>query len=123
MAKGFAETPREQKNNLKVTYCMAQTPDKAVVIAADGRLFACEHFLKGTDYGTVFDGVTKRGVLEKYTSRTPVSEKCSGCFFLPKCSTFDLCPVKNASKQRKAIRQEYLNRFLDRSVQAYFNSK
>ena len=123
LAKGFAETPREQKNNLKVTYCMAQTPDKAVVIAADGRLFACEHFLKGTDYGTVFDGVTKRGVLEKYTSRTPVSEKCSGCFFLPKCSTFDLCPVKNASKQCKAIRQEYLNRFLDRSVQAYFNSK
>ena len=116
---GFAHKIGEPKFETMVFYCPAQSHGTAMVITPDGKLYVCEHCGEGTEIGTVFDGITNTALADKYYTNNPVPQKCSGCFFLPKCTTFDMCPIKNTAKECRKIRLNYLVRFLNNSINKY----
>lgn len=116
---GFAHKIGEPKFETMVFYCPAQSHGTAMVITPDGKLHICEHCGEDTEIGTVFEGITNTALAERYNAHNPVPQKCSGCFFLPKCTTFDMCPIKNTAKECRKIRLNYLVRFLNNSINKY----
>ncbi len=117
---GFNRKTGEPKFETMVYYCPAQSFGRAMVITPDGKLYVCEHCGEGTEIGTVFEGVTNTAMADKYFAHNPVSKKCSGCFYLPKCTTFDMCPIKNTSQECREIKRNYLVRFLNKTIDKYY---
>lgn len=113
---GFSSKKSHMKFATMLYYCPAQIYYTTMVIDPSGNLFACEHCAEGTEIGNVFDGVTNKEISDKYLSHPPVSKKCSGCFFLPKCTTFDMCPIKNSSAECREIKRHYLIGFLEHTI-------
>ena len=77
---------------LKTNYCEADSGDKSVVIAPDGKLYHCEHLPGNTAFGSVYD----RHIVINSDERAdlPVDERCKSCCFLPECTPFfrNACP-------------------------------
>lgn len=117
---GFARKRSWMKFETMLYYCPAQIYYTTMVIDPSGKLFACEHCAEGTEIGNIFDGITNRDLAKKYLSHPPVSPKCSGCFFLPKCTTFDMCPIKNTSAECINIKRHYLIGFLGNKINEYY---
>ncbi|MBQ6674565.1 MAG: radical SAM protein [Ruminococcus sp.] len=76
-------------NKLKLNHCMADSLDKSIVIAPDGKFHRCEH-LPGNDHswGNVFDGITDKALLEQMNRPALIDEKCRDCAFLSVCTPF-----------------------------------
>lgn len=101
---------------LKTNYCEADSGDKSVVIAPDGKLYHCEHLPGNTAFGSVYD----RQVVITSDERAdlPVDERCKSCCFLPECTPFfkNACPdyfeqcyafkrIESEEKLRQLIRK------------------
>lgn len=77
---------------LKTNYCGADSGEKSVVIAPDGKLFHCEHLPGNTAFGSVNDWPIVINSDDRANS--PADEKCKTCCFLPECTPFfkNACP-------------------------------
>lgn len=73
--------------------CKAQ--DKNAVIDQDGILYQCQHYHKESIVGNVVDGITDEAALKEFTRTDRVLPKCAKCPFLPDCTTFISCPIKD----------------------------
>ena len=113
-AYGFSEKSGSNLHQLALQYCMAQNPHNNIVIAPDGLLYTCEHCLPGTAIGTITNGISENNILKQYSSYPPVPKKCSGCAFLPNCTTFSLCPITRSSC--KELQEHALLRSLHREL-------
>ncbi len=71
---------------LKLNRCGADSGDKSVVIAPDGKLYHCEHLPGNKAFGSVFDSHTHIDSDER--ANLPANEQCRTCCFLPECTPF-----------------------------------
>lgn len=82
-------TKRNKTNRsgkLKLNYCGADSGDKSVVIAPDGKLYHCEHLPGNTAFGTIYDRPISIHSDER--ADLPAEERCRTCCFLPECTPF-----------------------------------
>lgn len=73
--------------------CMANPAGNTVVVAPDGRLFACEHMPEELSLGSLEDGIDL-GRLEAIREERIGESHCKSCAFLPICSDFERCPSR-----------------------------
>ena len=88
---GYSVVYRSNPLEMKRRSCMADDPVECTVIAPDGRTFNCENIMAFDPTGNVFDGVTNDALVRSFDEAEPVREKCSGCLYLPECTTFSRC--------------------------------
>lgn len=120
--RGFAGLSKTGSSAIRLFYCAAHIPEKNLVISADGRLYSCGHCAEGTSFGNVFEGITDREVFESYRAHPHTPEKCRGCVYLPQCTTFSKCEVKNSSKKCREIRESYMTRYLEALIKDFNNN-
>lgn len=99
---------RFSERSLRLHYCIAQEPNRHTVISPEGKLYCCEHCTAGTETGNVRDGFTNQKLLKLYASQGTPPEKCRGCVFLPACTAFTLCDIKNTSLRCREIQENSL---------------
>lgn len=79
----------------RIHHCMMDEAGGGVLIAPDGRLFPCLQCPEGSSYGNVWDGVTDAAALRAFTSLGELPGECKKCTFLPDCTAFTHCPIKD----------------------------
>ncbi|MCR4794284.1 MAG: radical SAM protein [Ruminococcus sp.] len=87
---GLSETVRSLQDfsHIRLDCCMADRPEKDIVITPDGMFNNCEHLPEGHSWGNIFDGVTDKAKFDELSSAPKVDEKCAKCPFLPECTPF-----------------------------------
>ena len=77
----------------RVFHCMADMD--RVVIGPDGSLYPCDHCPPEVRFGDIRQGVTDEQGRRAFCRTDHVREKCARCPYLPLCTAFDHCPVKD----------------------------
>ncbi len=90
---GFPGIYQGLPDHLKLFSCMADGKNREVVIAPDGKLYACEHCEEGTSFGTIWDGITDPLLLNSYEEWDETKDNCRECPYLPLCTPFSKCSV------------------------------
>ena len=72
--------------DIKVNCCSADN-DGSVVIAPDGHLGKCEHYIDSEFFGHIDSEERNEVVLRKFKERKPDIEACATCFFYPQCNS------------------------------------
>ncbi len=83
---GLKEDKTEKASKLKLNLCGADSGDKSVVIAPDGRLYHCEHLPGNKSFGSIFD--PHPTICSDERAEHPPAEQCRNCCFLPICTPF-----------------------------------
>jgi radical SAM protein with 4Fe4S-binding SPASM domain len=105
-----------QPHKLKLNLCGADSGDKCVVIAPDGKLYHCEHLPGNTSFGSVFDLQTS--IYSDERANLSADERCRTCSFLPECTPFfrngcpdffDRCRAFRKIETDEAMRRLILN--------------
>ena len=74
-------------------HCIADSGN--VVICPDGNLYACEHCPMEARIGDIWNGVTDTAARDAFCSTDQVRDNCRVCPYLPLCTPFAACPVKD----------------------------
>ncbi len=111
---GFRLQTMSRIRELTVQYCMADSPDRCVVIGPDGRLYPCESIEAMPSLGNIWDGVTNQELYNELSQVEKTAEKCKGCVFLPDCTPFSKC--ENFLANCKTVREKYLLFSLNRKL-------
>ena len=77
----------------RTSHCMADRG--APVIAPGGSLYACEHCPPEARYGDVWNGVTDEAARKAFCRTDLVRPSCRRCPYLPLCTGFQSCPVRD----------------------------
>ena len=103
------------RRSFRKSHCMAD--GNGVVIAPDGSLYPCEHCPPGSRFGDVWDGTTEPSVKEEFCRTDRTAEKCRKCMFLPDCTSFSNCPVKDTHcrELRELVNLSALRDMIDRA--------
>lgn len=98
---------------LRVTFCMADAGN--VVIGPDGSLYPCEHCSDEKRIGDIFTGITEKDRYADFCRMDQTREMCRGCTFLPDCTSFRNCEVRDleCSKVMEAVALASLKRIVD----------
>ena len=114
--KGFQAVSVDDTLKFICNHCMADHPEGSVAIAPNGDLYACEYFEPGSSFGNVAEGVTRGDILADYRDVREPEEKCRACVFLPRCTPFSRCPLRNSRCKEVMMRHtlEILYRRIDR---------
>lgn len=64
-------------------------------IAPDGNLYPCEYCPEDARFGNVRDGITHPEVRSEFISTGHLQEKCKDCPYLPECTSFGKCPIRD----------------------------
>ncbi|MBE5808929.1 MAG: radical SAM protein [Clostridiales bacterium] len=94
----------------QIFHCMAD--GGSVVIAPDGCLYPCEHCPPEARFGDIWRGVTDEAARRDFCRADRTREQCRGCSYLPLCTSFASCPVRDA--HCRAIRDMEVQTFLPR---------
>lgn len=108
---GFQTPETVNMNRLKVNYCKANNPG-AVIVGADGMLYACEHYEKSQAYGNVKEGITDKKSRQEWVSPAKGKERCQSCVFLPICTDFPYCPDSPTYPMCKTIMELKMQQYL-----------
>ncbi len=90
----------------RTTHCMADRG--STVIAPDGSLYACEHCPPEARFGDIWHGVTDEAARKAFCRTDLIREKCRECPYLPLCTGFSACPVKDrdcGEVMRRAVKE------------------
>ena len=95
------------RRDIKVNCCSADN-DGSVVIAPDGHLGKCEHYIDSEFFGHIDSEERNEAVLRKFKERKPDIEACATCFYYPQCNRNRLvmCKKYNCTPE---YRQERLH--------------
>ena len=74
-------------------HCIADSGN--VVICPDGSLYACEHCPQEARIGDIWNGVTDTAARDAFCRTDRVRDNCCTCPYLPLCTPFAACPVKD----------------------------
>ncbi len=102
---GFLPSRPRHAAGFCVNHCMADNPEGNVVIAPTGDLYACSFCEPGTSFGNVADGVTLPKILASYMEVGEVRQKCTDCPFLPRCTPFSRCPIREYYCREEQMRR------------------
>ncbi len=86
---GYGGRQRLQKD-IKLSYCIADN-DRSVVIAPDGHLGKCEHFIDREFFGHIDSEERNEAILRKFKERRADIEACATCPFYPQCYRLVMC--------------------------------
>lgn len=75
-------------------HCMADEGN--INIAPDGNLYPCEYCPEDACFGNVRDGITHPEVRSEFISTGHLQEKCKDCPYLPECTSFGKCPIRDS---------------------------
>lgn len=102
-ACGYNRKQKLQKD-IKLNRCMADN-DGSVVIAPDGHLGKCEHYIDSEFFGHLDREEHDKAILRKFKERPADIEACATCPYYPQCNHLVMCPD---SKCTLGNRQEVL---------------
>ncbi len=77
----------------RIRHCMAD--GGSPVIGPDGSLYLCEQCPPESRYGDIWNGVTDEAAKKEFSRIDRTLEKCKTCVFLPDCTSFSSCPIKD----------------------------
>ena len=81
---------KELPKAIRLNQCMADN-DGSVVIAPDGHLGKCEHFIDREFFGHIDSGERDMTIIRKFKERRAEIETCATCPFYPLCYRLVLC--------------------------------
>lgn len=98
----------------RTNFCMAD--GGGLVITPDGGLYPCEQCPGGSRFGDIRQGVCDEEARREFCRTDRIREECRTCPFLPDCTGFSSCPVKDAHcrKVREMMITDELRRLADR---------
>jgi len=89
-ACGYKNHKRGLQKDIKLNHCMADG-DGGVVIAPDGNLSKCEHFIDSNFFGHIDSEEHDKAVLHKFKERRADMEACATCPYYPQCIRLTMC--------------------------------
>ncbi|MBQ9704966.1 MAG: radical SAM protein [Paludibacteraceae bacterium] len=81
---------KELPKDIHLNQCMADN-DGSVVIAPDGHLGKCEHFIDSNFFGHIDSEEHNKAILRKFKERRAEIEACATCPFYPQCIRLVMC--------------------------------
>ena len=81
---------KELPKDIHLNRCMADN-DGSVVIAPDGHLGKCEHFIDREFFGHIDSEERNEAILRKFKERRAEMEACATCPFYPQCYRLVMC--------------------------------
>jgi len=78
------------QKNVKLDHCMADG-DGGVVIAPDGNLGKCEHYIDSNFFGHIDSEEHNEAILRKFKERRADIDACATCFCYPQCIRLVMC--------------------------------
>ena len=115
-ACGYKNHKRGLQKDIKLNHCMADG-DGGVVIAPDGHLGKCEHYIDSEFFGNLDSEERDKAILRKFKERLADIDACATCFCYPQCirlvmcaDEFDCTPGKQQylfSEMKDTMKYEY----------------
>ena len=87
---GYGGRKRLQKD-IQLNHCMADDNGESVVIAPDGHLGKCEHYIDSDFFGHIDSEERDEAIIRKFKERRADSESCATCPFYPQCYRLVMC--------------------------------
>jgi radical SAM protein with 4Fe4S-binding SPASM domain len=89
-ACGYKNHKRGLLKDISLNHCMADA-DGSVVIAPDGHLGKCEHFIDSNFFGHIDSEEHDEAILRKFKERRADIDACPTCFYYPQCIRLVMC--------------------------------
>ncbi len=89
-ACGYKNHKRGLQKNVKLNHCMADG-DGSVVIAPDGNLGKCEHYIDSNFFGHIDSEEHDKAILRKFKEHRADIDACATCFCYPQCIRLVMC--------------------------------
>ena len=105
-ACGFARKLYDLPKDIRLNCCMADDDGSRVVIAPDGHLGKCDHYLDREFFGHIDSEERNEAILRKFKERRADIEACATCFYYPQCIRLVMCHRDTICTSVK--QQEYL---------------
>ena len=115
-AYGYKNHKRGLQKDIKQNHCMADG-DGSVVIAPDGHLSKCEHYIDSNFFGHIDSEEHDEAILRKFKERRADMEACATCPYYPQCIRLVMCPNDfgctpgnqqyRLSEMRESMKYEY----------------
>ena len=105
-ACGFARKLYDLPKDIRLNCCMADDDGSRVVIAPDGHLGKCHHYLDREFFGHIDSEERNEAILRKFKERRADIEACATCFYYPQCIRLVMCHTYTICTSVK--QQEYL---------------
>ena len=83
---------RGLQKDIKLVHCMADS-DERVMIAPDGHLGKCEHYIDSNFFGHIDSEERDEAILRKFKERQADNEACATCFYYPQCILLTMCEI------------------------------
>ena len=80
------------ERSLPKFHCMANSVN-SVTVQPDGKLYMCQTGDSSMLYGNVWEGITRRDIVEQWSCNTNIRDMCRNCTWLPECTGFSMCPA------------------------------
>ena len=90
-ACGFARKLYDLPKDIRLDCCMADDDGRRVVIAPDGHLGKCHHYLDREFFGHIDSEERNEAILRKFKERRADIEACATCFYYPQCIRLVMC--------------------------------
>ena len=114
---GFAHKLYDLPKDIRLSCCMADDDGSRVVIAPDGHLGKCHHYLDREFFGHIDSEERDEAIIRKFKERRADIEACATCFYYPQCIRLVMChrdTICTSVKQqehlynmREAMKYEY----------------
>ena len=88
---GFARKLYDLPKDIRLSCCMADDDGSRVVIAPDGHLGKCHHYLDREFFGHIDSEERNDAILRKFKERRADIEACTTCFYYPQCIRLVMC--------------------------------
>jgi len=89
-ACGYKNHKQGLQKDIKLNHCMADG-DGGVVIAPDGNLSKCEHYIDSNFFGHIDSEEHDEAILRKFKERRADIDACATCFYYPQCIRLVMC--------------------------------
>ena len=83
---------RGLQKDIKLNHCMADS-DERVMIAPDGHLGKCEHYIDSNFFGHIDSEERDEAILRKFKERQADNEACATCPYYPQCILLTMCKI------------------------------
>ena len=115
-ACGYKNHKRGLQKDINLNHCMADG-DGSVVIAPDGNLGKCEHYIDSEFFGHIDHEERDKAILRKFKERRADIEACATCPYYPQCYRLVMCADdfgctpenqrEHLHKMKKGMKNEY----------------
>ena len=104
-AYGYGRNKRRLQKYIVPYFCSVDN-DETVVIAPNGHLSGCQHFIGSEVFGHIDRKERNETIVRKFKERQADIEACATCFYYPRCNRLVVCKDCNVCTPEK--RQERL---------------